>query len=352
MRTRASSAGLGVAPTEQVVCVLPTPPARLPGAVPIVVKSSSTVAALHLRRPLGREGGGERGQQRHRRARRGARRERLHLRGVEARLHVAPRAAARSAASSGRALKSGPKRPLKFCMPAPPLNHVSHTGTTDGVTCEPIAARNGSRICSRMSVAVPSGNGQQKSGGHAAGMSPQRVEQAPAPAEASMPPPSGASWRSSVGGCSRAARSAASMRAIAPSPDGRLREARLPLAAALVAQPVRADDPAALAALARALGLGLRQLRGARQQPGHGGVALAALHRGQRAGAQRRRQRGELVARAAARHLHHRRERGLLRRAEDGARFLLQLESQGRHGPATIHGVRPLCEPQPRFRRA
>ena len=36
---------------------------------------------------------------------------------------------------------------------------------------------------------------------------------------ASMPPPSsGASWRSSVGVCSRAARSAASMRAIAPSP--------------------------------------------------------------------------------------------------------------------------------------
>ena len=37
--TRASSAGLGVAPTEHVVCVLPTPPARFPGAVPIVVKS-------------------------------------------------------------------------------------------------------------------------------------------------------------------------------------------------------------------------------------------------------------------------------------------------------------------------
>ena len=29
-RMRASSAGLGVAPTEHVVCVLPTPPARFP----------------------------------------------------------------------------------------------------------------------------------------------------------------------------------------------------------------------------------------------------------------------------------------------------------------------------------
>ena len=42
VRMRASSAGLGVAPTEQVVCVLPTPPARLPGTVPIVVKSISS----------------------------------------------------------------------------------------------------------------------------------------------------------------------------------------------------------------------------------------------------------------------------------------------------------------------
>ena len=110
---------------------------------------------------------------------------------------AASRLAATSPASSGAIrsvvgspLKSGPKRPLKSCIPAPPLNHVSHTGTTDGVTCEAIPARIGTRICSRMSVAVPVGNGQQKVGGHADGIPPQRVEQASSPAPASMPPPS------------------------------------------------------------------------------------------------------------------------------------------------------------------
>ena len=39
---RRSSIRPGCAPTEQVVCVLPTPPARLPGTVPIVVKSISS----------------------------------------------------------------------------------------------------------------------------------------------------------------------------------------------------------------------------------------------------------------------------------------------------------------------
>jgi len=75
-----------------------------------------------------------------------------------------------------------------------------------------------------------------------------------------------------------------------------LREAGRALPAALVAEPVGADRPAALAALAGPLGLGLGQLGHARDQPRDRGVALAALHRLHRAGAQARRERGEFVA--------------------------------------------------------
>ena len=238
----------------------------------------------------------------------------------------------------GSNVKSAPKRPLKFSIPDPPLNHVSHTGTTDGVTCEAIAARNGTRIWSRMIVAVPSGNGQQKLGGQAEGMPPQRVSQAPSPPKsaASIPPASagGASWRASIGPCSRRELLREHPREHPVALRRDLREAGRALPAAPVAEPVGADRPAALAALAGPLGLGLRQLRHAREQPGDRGVALAALHRLQRAGAQARRERGELVARAARPGRRVGRERERPRRRAGGARVPLQLQGEGQHGIA------------------
>ena len=189
-----------------------------------------------------------------------------------------------------------------------------------------------------MIVAVPSGNGQQNSAGRRKGCrrsgSRRRRRR-----RARGVDPAGVRGRRLLAGEHRALlraprASAASIRASTPSPSAPTSRGRPRAPAALVAEPVGADRPAALAALPGPLGLGLRQLGDAREQPGDRGVALAALHRLQRAGAQARRERGELVARAARPGRRLGRERERPRRRAGGARVPLQLQGEGRHGIA------------------
>jgi hypothetical protein len=63
----------------------------------------------------------------------------------------------------------------------PPLNHIAQTGTTRGDTLEPIPASIVGAIWIAVTVAVPSGIGQQNVAGQSDGIAPHRVSQESSP---------------------------------------------------------------------------------------------------------------------------------------------------------------------------
>ena len=353
VRTRASSAGLGVAPTEQVVCVLPTPPARLPGAVPIVVKSSSrsppSIAAVRsAAKAAGSAGSSDTG-----RARRGARGERLHLRGVEARRHVA-REQRRDPQRRRVAAEVGPEAAAEVLHPRPAVEPRQPHGhdRRRHLRGDRRQERHPDLLADERRGAE-SGTGSRRSAGtrtgcrrSASSRPPRRPRRRCRRRRRARP---GAAASAS---CSRAARSAASMRAIAPSPAAASARPACRSPRHLSQSPSAPMIPPHLQRSPARSGSGCGSSatrdssRDTAALPSPRCIAVSAPARsvgGSAASWSHELQPGSWTTCASA---------GSSAARRTGARFLLQLESQGRHGSSDPTRVRPLCEPQPWFRRA